>query len=324
MGKWRYTKGLHDLGNNTFAYLQPDGSWGWNNAGLIVDGDQSLLVDTLFDLTLTQEMLETMRAAAPAAKEFGTLVNTHANADHTYGNQLVGGAEIIASTAGAQEMNALPPEALAKIMRDAPRMGEMGAFLIEIFGVFDFEGIRLAPPTRTFDRELTLKVGDREVRLLEVGPAHTKGDVLVHVPADRTVFTGDILFTDAHPILWAGPVDNWINACERMLGWDIETVVPGHGPITDKYGIERMRDYFVFVRGEARKRYEAGMDAEEAANDIALDAFAGWSDAERIVVTIDTIYRGFRGEGGDPNVVGHFDKMARYRRTRAQAHAHAR
>ena len=45
MGKWQYTKGLHDLGNNTYAYLQPDGSWGWSNAGLIVDGDQSLLVD---------------------------------------------------------------------------------------------------------------------------------------------------------------------------------------------------------------------------------------------------------------------------------------
>ena len=67
MSKWQYTKGLHDLGTGCFAYLQPDGSWGWSNAGLIVDGDQTLLVDTLFDLALTGEMLGQMRAAVPAA-----------------------------------------------------------------------------------------------------------------------------------------------------------------------------------------------------------------------------------------------------------------
>ena len=61
MAKWQYTRGLHDLGNGLWAYLLPDGSWGWSNAGLIVDGDRTLLVDTLFDLKLTAEMLESMR-----------------------------------------------------------------------------------------------------------------------------------------------------------------------------------------------------------------------------------------------------------------------
>ena len=68
MAKWQFTKGLHDVGNGCHAYLQPDGGWGWSNAGLIVDGDKSLLVDTLFDLKLTREMLATMRDAVPAAK----------------------------------------------------------------------------------------------------------------------------------------------------------------------------------------------------------------------------------------------------------------
>ena len=55
-----YDRGLHDLGNGIYAWLQPDGGWGWSNAGLVVDGDESLLVDTLFDLKLTQEMLDAM------------------------------------------------------------------------------------------------------------------------------------------------------------------------------------------------------------------------------------------------------------------------
>jgi hypothetical protein len=60
---WQYSKGLHDLGNGCYGYLQPDGSWGWSNAGLVVDGGESLLVDTLFDLKLTRAMLDTMHRA---------------------------------------------------------------------------------------------------------------------------------------------------------------------------------------------------------------------------------------------------------------------
>ena len=57
-----YEKRLHELGDGTYAYLQPDGGWGWSNAGLVSSGDTSLLVDTLFDLHLTQEMLDSMKA----------------------------------------------------------------------------------------------------------------------------------------------------------------------------------------------------------------------------------------------------------------------
>jgi cyclase len=58
---WPYTRGPHDLGNGCFAWLVPDGSWGYSNAGLIVDGDEALLLDTLFDLGSTREMLDRMR-----------------------------------------------------------------------------------------------------------------------------------------------------------------------------------------------------------------------------------------------------------------------
>ena len=109
MGRAPYTKGLHDLGNGLWAYLQPDGGWGWSNAGLIVDGDRSLLVDTLFDLKLTREMLDAMRRASPAAATIDTLVNTHGNGDHWFGNQLVGDARIVTSSRSAREMAEVGP-----------------------------------------------------------------------------------------------------------------------------------------------------------------------------------------------------------------------
>ena len=55
----------------------------------------------------------------------------------------------------------------------------------------------------------------------------------------------DILFVEGHPVLWAGPVDNWVAACDQILAWDVETVVPGHGPITDKTGVQAMKDYLL-------------------------------------------------------------------------------
>lgn len=314
---WTFTKGLHDIGAGHYAYLQPDGTWGFSNAGLIVDGEQSLLVDTLFDERLTAEMLTAMKdAAGIGGADITTLVNTHANGDHTFGNRLVCNAEIIASKASAEEMQEQPPERLAEFMRAAPHMGEVGAYLVECFGAFDFAGVKLKPPTKTFSGVLDLKVGDKEVKLIEVGPAHTAGDVLVHVPKDKVIYTGDILFIDGTPIMWAGPVANWIKACDMIIGLDVDVIVPGHGPITDKAGVSRMRDYLAYVDVEARKRFDAGMSAEDAARDIALTDYDSWIDAERIVVNVNTLYSEYRGEHAEADAVALFGLMARIKKDR--------
>jgi glyoxylase-like metal-dependent hydrolase (beta-lactamase superfamily II) len=309
-----YTRGLHELGDGLYAWLQPDGSWGWSNAGLVCDGGEALLVDTLFDLRLTAEMLEAMRRATRA--RIGTVVNTHANGDHCNGNALLPEAQIVASQATADEMPHESPELMVAYKKAAPALGEMGAFFLHCFGPFEFEGIAQRLPTRTFDESLAQRSGDTRVELRRVGPAHTRGDTLVHLPASRTVFTGDILFIEGHPIMWAGPVGNWIGACEYILGLDVQTVVPGHGPVTDKRGVRAVRDYLVYVRDEARRRFDAGMPAWEAALDIALADYSAWGDAERIVVNVDTLYREFAGNPEPADIATLFGLMARIRRER--------
>lgn len=312
MGNWAYTRGLHDLGNSVYAYLQPDGTWGWSNSGIIVDGETSLLVDTLYDLKLTGEMLATMRRSLPAAAQIDMLVNTHANGDHCYGNQLVADARIIASARTAEEMLEMPPANMAMLLKIAPQLGAMGEYINRIFGSFDFEGITPTLPGETFEGQLDLRVGMKEVRLLEVGPAHTRGDTMVYVPGDRVVFTGDILFIEGHPVMWAGPVGNWIRACETILKLDVETIVPGHGPVTDKQGVARLKSYWEYLFDQSRQRYAAGLSPMEAALDISMDAYAGWTDAERIVVNVSTIYRELSGDQENPGVSGLFALMAEF------------
>jgi len=319
MGGWRFTKGLHDLGRGCFAWLQPDGGWGWSNAGLVSDSGESLLVDTLFDLRLTAEMLAAMRAAVPAAERIGVLVNTHANGDHCYGNQLVSGARIVASRASAAEMEELPPEAMVRAIENAPALGPGGEFLAQVFAPFEFRGIRHTPPTETFDGELRLRVGAKEVVLIEVGPAHTRGDVLVWLPEDRVIYTGDILFIGGTPIAWQGPVDHWIAACERIAKLGAEVVVPGHGPITDAKGALAVRDYLVHVRDRARECYDAGLSPADAARAIPLGPFAGLSDAERIAVNVHTLYREWsRGKSGVANALELFGLMSELARAGAR------
>jgi cyclase len=319
MGRWQYTKGLHDVGRGCYAYLQPDGSWGWSNAGLIVDGDQTLLVDTLFDLPLTAEMLKTMRAAVPAAGNIRKLINTHANGDHTFGNQLIEGAEIIACRACAEEYPEWAPTQFLPLAEGWKNLGEGGAFFHEVIGSgFDWRGLVDTPPTTVFDKSMELNVGSKRLFLTHLGTAHTRGDILVHVPDDRILYTGDLLFVGSHPVIWEGPVGNWIKACDYILGLDVEVIVPGHGPVSEKPAVRELKAYLEYIAAQARRHYDDGVPYEEAARRISLDRFAGWLDSERIAINTAAMYREFAGAKEPLNRLVLFAAMKRYR----DAHAH--
>jgi len=303
-----YDEGLFEVGDGLHAYLQPDGGWGWSNAGLITGGERSLLVDTLFDLKLTATMLDRMKPVTDS-RPIQTLVNTHANGDHCYGNQLVEGVEVIASAASAAEMEELPPAMLAALMG-----GDFGettnAYLAEAFGSFEFNGIEPPQVTRTFTSSLTLDVDGRPVELIEVGPAHTAGDVLVHVPDAKAIFTGDILFIGGTPLIWNGPVENWIQACDLIIDLGCTVIVPGHGPLTGHDGVRGVAGYLRYVRSETVARHEAGLTVFDAARDIDLGPYDDWLDWERIVINVDSIYRELDPDREPTNIVDLFRMMA--------------
>ncbi|HVW29713.1 MAG TPA: MBL fold metallo-hydrolase [Polyangiaceae bacterium] len=335
------TAELREVADGVHAYLQR-GGWGYSNAGLVTDSGASLLVDTLYDLALTERMLSTLRRMTPGGR-IDTVVNTHANGDHCWGNQLVGGARIVSSRAAAEEMLELSPKrmaALVDVARVVSRSGSAGkkllslldrlgvpkaaavsesaGFVVECFGAFDFRDVTLRLPDETFEGRLELRVGDKRVELVQVGPAHTKGDVIVHLPDQRVAFTGDILFIGSHPIAWEGPVANWVAACDRLLALDIDLVVPGHGPVTTKLGVQRTKEYWQDLVATAKRGTEAGASADEIAREIFLRGYDGWSEASRLAVNLDTICRELAGDRSRRDPFALMAKMARLERLRAE------
>jgi glyoxylase-like metal-dependent hydrolase (beta-lactamase superfamily II) len=105
----------------------------------------------------------------------------------------------------------------------------------------------------------TVEVGGRRIDLLNLGPAHTAADSVVHVPDAGVLFGGDLLFIGCTPIVWAGPIANWVAACDAMIALDAPTVVPGHGPVTDPDGIRAVRGYLVHVAEQAEAAHHRGL-----------------------------------------------------------------
>jgi len=159
-----------------------------------------------------------------------------------------------------------------------------------------------------------LDVAGTHVDLIEVGPAHTRGDTIVHVPDAGVVFTGDICFIEGTPIVWAGPLARWIAACDLIVDLDPAAVVPGHGPVTDTAGVVRVRDYLAWVDGAARDRHDRGMTAAEAARDLAAELatspFSTWGEEGRIAVNVETAFRHLDPDHEPANVVELFTRMA--------------
>jgi glyoxylase-like metal-dependent hydrolase (beta-lactamase superfamily II) len=304
-----FTRGLHEVGDGLFAYLQPDGGWGWSNAGLVTASDSSLLVDTLFDLRCAREMSDAL-AAVTDGRPIAAAMNTHGNGDHCFGNQLLPhDIPLYATRAADAELRAAGPSVVAGLehVADSPAWQ---AFWARTFGRFDFDEVELRPPSELFEGRIDLRVGGRPVTLIEVGPAHTAGDAILHVPDADVVFTGDILFAQGTPIMWHGPVANWLAACTTIADLSPKVLVPGHGPISDVSALDSTRRYLTYLHDEARLRFDAGLDAEAAADDIDLGEFSDWGDRERIVVNVETLYREFDPTRPAPPPPALFVRMA--------------
>ncbi len=290
---------LREIARDVHACLQPDRGLGFSNSGLLARGG-GLVVDTFWDLPHTRELIDAYARVHPAPVT--RVVNTHHNGDHCWGNQLFPQAEIIGHRLCAEAFGKEKPEVM-QMLRSAggsanPALAALAARLAE----WDFTGVALRPPSRLIEDRLELDLDGMAVHLIYVGPAHTIGDVIVHLPAERVVFTGDVLFRNCTPIGWEGTYAQWGAALDAIVALAPDVVVPGHGPLCGVEGPREMKAYLEYVRAESKGHFDAGRTEVEAAKRIDLGPYAGWTEPERIVFNVARAYREFRGEPFDAPV----------------------
>lgn len=267
------------------------------NAGIIDQGNQTVIIDPFMNLDAAEEL----KAAAMklTSREASIVINTHHHNDHIRGNQLFPSAEII-STQWTKE--AIPKNEPSEIQWEKDHAGAVligykkqyqAANDLEkkelILWIDYFEGIvnninklKTTLPTKTFTKSYTIS-GDRNtIELIEYKNAHTQSDAAVFIMGQGIVFAGDMLFHNAHPWLSEGNPDSLKNYLDEWIkNKSLKVFVPGHGNVTDVQTVKIMRQYINDIQ-----RIVAEQKKTETPDSVILktpipEAYKNWNFSSR-------------------------------------------
>ena len=283
-----------------------------SNAMVIVNDDDVIVVDSHITAESGRSLIEAVRTVTDLPIRY--LVNTHFHFDHAHGNQafaehdhldIVGHeytrekmtgdalAESSYLTLGAPEAMEARLEVLESSLENAAD-DELNALTAQAAmmrrHIVALAEVEPTPPSLTINERMSIFRGEREIRLVHLGRGHTGGDVVVHLPSERLVFTGDLFFTGA-PFLGDGFADEYPETLERLKDLDVDMFVPGHGPIvTDKDQIQVTQNYLADYWTQVSEAHLAGLTVDEAVAEVDLSSWstsAGFSIRPPAVMALE-------------------------------------
>ncbi|MBS1879432.1 MAG: MBL fold metallo-hydrolase [Actinobacteria bacterium] len=237
----------------------------------IIEGERAVLaIDTAMGHLNGRTVLEAARKLAGDRKVF--LTTTHFHPEHAFGAKpFEGGVTYVINESQAAELAAKGPEYIEMFSTFGPGLAQLLA------------DVELVPPDLTYEGQLRINLGGRAVELLDVGPAHTRGDQLIWLPQERVLFAGDLIENAFFPIL-PDPDANgvwWLEALDRIAALEPETVVGGHGAVGGPELIEAFREYLERVRDRNAELEAAGTESGEIVTTIeaeVLERYDGWGN----------------------------------------------
>jgi cyclase len=289
---------VEELADGVFAYIQPDGSWWLNNTGFVAGTSHVLAVDTCSTERRTRSFVKEIERIAGQVPR--TLLNTHHHGDHTNGNYLLPYATILGHERCREEMlkaGITQPDG--------------------IFGPVEWGELTPAPPFVTFKDKIDVYLDDLRVELCHIGTAaHTTNDVVAWIPEHRILFTGDLVFNGATPFVLMGSVSGSLLALDRLLEYEAELIVPGHGEVCSADALDLVGEYLRFVQLTAEHAKGSGLTPLEAAREVDLGSqgFGHLLDPERLVGNLHRAYAECDGaRPGDPiDLLAAFTDMVAY------------
>jgi len=260
-----------------------------SNSAVIVDQDDVVIVDSHISPESGRAMLAELKTISDKPVKF--LINTHFHYDHTNGNQVFPPAvdiigheytrrrltgDILQKGMFANLLAALPQQldtlrTRASVEQDPAAKARLESQLrVQTAFAKSVKEVTPTPPNVTLDDHMTLFRGGREIRLLYLGRGHTAGDIVVYLPKERVLCSGDLLVNGIANLI-DGYVDEWPAALEKLKALDFDHVIPGHGdPFTGKERIADFQAYLADFWQQARMLHDQHVPAEEAAKRIDM------------------------------------------------------
>lgn len=276
---------LKQLAPNVYAYQQEGGTGrinaGISNAGLFVGENSMIAFDGLGYPIQTKAFIGAANKVS-GGKPFSELIDSHHHGDHVAGNQFFVPTPILGHPYCRDEVvKAAPntPKAWPKAAGQADGTEER----------------KLVPPNVTFEDNLVYYIGGNKVEFRFVGPAHTWGDLVAYVPEHKILFAADLAFFHLVPYCHNAYVSKWMESMEKVMKMDVDTIVPGHGPVGGKNDLNESLEYFRFLKTEVKKRYDAKMSPGAAAADLKMGKYDNWMGPERTVMNTVRLYDEFKG-----------------------------
>ena len=290
------------LADGILAFIAPDSKTPFvsGNSLAIIGNTGVLVVDSGHVPKVTRRIIEEIRKETQAPVRY--VVNTHWHFDHLMGNAeyttVFPGAIVVATEAAAAQIRVqVPPYATTlskqigpalETIRETLRTGQkrdgspISADDRAFFEVEarDFEAARPAfgdmryvPPSLTFDRELHIDLGGRDVRVMFLGRGNTAGDAVVYVPDARVIATGDLVVAPV-PYATASFMFDWVETMKKLTSLDAGAIVPGHGPLMHDWSYaNRVSEMLAAVTRQAADAVAAGLSLDEARTKIDLSSF---------------------------------------------------
>jgi cyclase len=269
---------VKQITNDIYFYFDYEGS----NSAFLVTDDGVLVIDTGTHPRVGQDLIERIRKVTN--KPIKWVVNTHFHGDHNFGNApfKAEGATFVAQEETARVMKQVYPEEMARRKNGFLKRG------------WDPNDVKLILADVTFDTEMTIYLGGREVRLFYLGPGQNPGDTFVLFPQERVLFTpGGIVNHSIPNFAFTPSVDNWIKLVDQIAARnDYDRFLPAHGDVGNHDDVKEfaamLTDVYTTVKGAIAK----GMSPQEAAQRFTFPQYKDWRDYARMKdgTTIKALY----------------------------------
>ena len=245
--------GLQKVSDHVYAYAgtinpSPANSFG-ANAGIVIGDKGILVVDTLGSAKGARKFIEDIKRISDKPVRY--VVDTHSHFDHTFGNSEFAAihAVICAQTSCPINMN----KTLPLVIKNA-----------KDYGITDEEAkaIKIAYPDVTSPEMMRIDLGNVSVDMLFMAPSHTDDSVMVFIPRDKVLFSGDVLFTDYYPYMGDGDITGWVKTLDFIKSVPVDKIIPGHGPVSAKKNVVEMKDYILAFDQQAKELCAKSNDIE--------------------------------------------------------------